>query len=172
MCRTDLIVEFAQMEQCIGMLSQLQASFKTDGVDDKVGMNVVGITMGGNQHFVSRPGLFCKFQCQFVRLLVRDILLRGERLHILVKADAILFVPGGLGGFKLCDGINTIATHTADPADTCFLIPSFLLLHAVFHDPLHIAWSLSSFFDIGDRCQLNHPARCGELPHRSHAEDR
>ena len=93
------------MEQGIRMLPQFQAVLETDGVDHEMGMDVVGIAMGSHQHFIPWPGLFCKFQCQFVSLLVRDILLRGEGLHILVKADAVFFVPCGLGGFKLCDGI-------------------------------------------------------------------
>ena len=105
MCRTDLIIEFPQMEQGIRMLSQFQAVLKAHRVDHKMGMDVVGITVSSHQHFIARPGLCCKFQCQFVSLLVRDILLRGEGLHILVKADAVLFAPCGLGGFKLCDGI-------------------------------------------------------------------
>ena len=105
MCGAELVAELPQMEQCIRMLSQFQAVLKTDGVDHKMGMDVVGITVSSHQHFIARPGLCRKFQCQFVSLLVRDILLRGEGLHILVKADAVLFAPCGLGGFKLCDGI-------------------------------------------------------------------
>ena len=105
MCRTYLVIQLPQLQQCGWMLPQFQARFKTDGVDHKMGMDVVGIAMGSHQHFIPRPGLFCKFQSDFVGLLVRDILLRGEGLHILVKADAILFVPGGLGGFKFCDSI-------------------------------------------------------------------
>ena len=147
------------MEQGIRMLSQFQAVLKAHRVDHKMGMDVVGITVGSHQHFIARPGLCRKFQGNLMGLLVRDLLLRGEGLHILVKADAVFFVPCGFGCFKLCDGVYTIAIHTADPADTCFLIPGFLLLHAVFHDPLHITGTLSSFFDIGDRCQLNHPVR-------------
>ena len=160
------------MEQSIRMLPQFQSRFKADRIDHKVGVNMIRIAVGCNQHLIPWPGLCGKFQSDFVGLLVRDILLRGERLHILVKADAILFVPCGFGGFKFCDGIQSITVDTADPADAGIFIPGFLLLHAVFHDPLHITGTLSSFFDIGDRCQLNHPARCGELPHRSHAEDR
>ena len=172
MCSTDLIVEFAQMEQCIGMLSQFQAVLKAHRVDHKVGMDVFRIAMGSHQHFIARPDLRRKFQCDLMGLLMRDILLRGEGLHILVKADAILFTPCGFGCFKLCDGIQPIAVDTADPTDAHFLIPGLLFLHAVFHDPLHITGTLSSFFDIGDRCQLNHPARYGGLPHRSHVEGR
>ncbi len=169
---TEFVAELPQMEQGIRVLAQFQAVLETDGVDHKVGMDVVGITVSSHQHFIPRPGLRRKFQCDLMGLLMRDILLRGEGLHILVKADAFLFVPCGLGSFKLCDGIQSIAIDSADPADAGFFIPGFLFLHAVFHDPLHIAGALPGFFDIGDGCQLNHPARYGELPHRSHAEDR
>ena len=93
------------MEQGIRMLPQLQAVLKAHRVDHKMGMDVVGIAMGGNQHLIPRPGLFCKFQCDLMGLLVGDILLRGEGLHILVKADAIFFVPRHLRCLKLGNSI-------------------------------------------------------------------
>ena len=105
MCRTDLIIEFPQMEQGIRMLSQFQAVLKADRVDHEMGMDVVGITVSRCQHFISRPSLRRKLQCDLMGLLVGDILRRRKGLHILVKADAILFVPCGLGGFKFRDGI-------------------------------------------------------------------
>lgn len=154
------------MEQGIRVLPQLQAVLKAHRVDHKVGMDVVGIAMGSHQHFIPWPGLCGKLQSDLMGLLVGDVFLRGKGLHILVKADAFLFVPCGLGSFKLCDGIQSIAIDSADPADACFLIPCLLLLHAVFHNPLHITGTLSNFFDIGDRRQFNHPARCGRLLHR------
>ena len=157
------------MEQGIRMLSQFQAVLKAHRVDHKVGMDVFRIAMGSHQHFISRPSLRRKLQSNLMGLLVCDVFLQRKGLHILVKADAILLAPCGFGCFKLCDGVYTIAIHTADPADAGFFVPGLLFLHAVFHDPLHITGSLSGFFDIGDRCQFNHPARCGELPHRSPA---
>ena len=167
----ELVAELPQMEQGIRVLAQFQAVLETDGVDHKVGMDVVGITMGSYQHFVPRPGLLCKFQSQLVSLLMGDVFMWREGLHILVKADAILFTPCGLGSFKLCDGILSITVDTAAPTDACFLIPSLLFLHAVFHDPMHIAGALTGLFDISDRCQLNHLAQCAGLPHKWHAAE-
>lgn len=149
------------MEQCIGMLSQFQAVLKADRVDHKVGMDVVGIAMGSYQHFVPRPSLRRKLQCDLMGLLVGDILRRREGLHILVKADAVFFVPCGFGGFEFRNRVQTVTIHTADPADAGFFIPGFLFLHAVFHDPLHITGALASLLDIGDGCQLNHPVLYG-----------
>ena len=169
MSGADFIVEFSQMEQCIGMLSKFQAVLKADRVDHEMGMDVVGIAMGSHQHFISRPSLRRKLQCDLMGLLVGDILRRRKGLHILIKADAVFFVPCGFGGFEFRNRVQTVTIHTADPADPGFFVPGFLFLHTVFHDPLHIAGSLSGLFDIGDRCQLNHPAQCGGLPHRSPA---
>ena len=159
------------MEQGIRMLTQLQSRFKTDRVDHEMGMDVGGIAMGSHRHFISRPSLRRKLQCDLMGLLMSDILRWRKGLHILVKADAVFFVPCGFGGFKLRDRVGAIAVDAGDEADTGFFIPGFLFLHTVFHDPLHIAGSLSGLFDIGDRCQLNHPAQYGGLPHRSPAED-
>jgi len=168
----DFIVELSQMEQCIGMLSQFQAVLKADRVDHKMGMDVVGITVSSHQHFIARPGLRRKLQSNLMGLLVGDVFLRGKGLHILVKADAVLFVPRRFGGFELCDSIQAITIHTADPADAGFFVPGLLFLHAVFHDPLHIAGALPGFFDIGDGCQFNHPARCARPLRRRSVADR
>ena len=93
------------MEQGIWVLAQFQAVLETDGVDHKVGMDVVGITVSSHQHFIPRPGLRRKFQCDLMGLLMCDILLRGEGLHILIKADAVLFVPRHLRCLKLGNSI-------------------------------------------------------------------
>ena len=79
-------------------------------------------------------------------------------MHILVKANALILTPRRLGRFKLHDRVQTIAVNAADPADTGFLIPGFLLLHAVIHDPLHITGPLPCFLDIGDGRQSITPA--------------
>ena len=158
MCRTDLVIQLPQLQQCGWMLPQLQSRFKADRVDHKVGMDVVGIAMGSHQHFISRPSLRRKLQCDLMGLLVGDILRRREGLHILVKADALIFVPGCFGSFKLRDGIKSIAVDTTDETMSYLFIPSLFLLHAVFHDPLHITGPLSSFFDIGDGRQSITPS--------------
>lgn len=159
----DFIVEFSQMEQCIGMLSQFQAVLKADRVDRKVGMDVVGIAMGSHQHFISRPCLGCKLQGDLMGLLAADGFFRGKGLHILVKADAVLFAPCGLGGFKLCDGAQSIAVDASDETNTGFFIPGLLLPHAVIHDPLHITGPLPDLLDIGDGRQSITPANAPDF---------
>ena len=79
-----------------------------------MGMDMVGITVGGYQHFISRPCLRRKRQCDRMSLVVGDILFRSEGLHILVKADAVIFIPCRLGGFKLCNGVDAITVDTAN----------------------------------------------------------
>ena len=58
------------------MLAQLESRFKADGVDDKMGMDVCRIAVGGHQHFIPRPCLRCKLQSNLMGLLVGDILFR------------------------------------------------------------------------------------------------
>ena len=123
-----------------------------------MGMEMGSITMGGHQHFVPRPRLRRELQSDLMGMLVGDILFRREGLHILVEADTLILVPCGFGSLKLCDGVQTITVDSADPADACFLIPCLLFLHAVFHDPLHIAGPLSGYLDIGDSRQSITPA--------------
>ena len=133
------------------MLAQLQSGCKTDRVDNEVGMDVGCITVGCNQHFMPGPCLRRKRQSDFVRLLVGDVLFRREGLHILVKPDAIVFVPCRLGSFKLCNGVEPVTVDAGNEADTALFIPGLPFLHAVIHDPLHITGPLPCFFDICDR---------------------
>ncbi len=153
----EFVIQLSQLQQCGWMLAQLQSCFKTDRVDDKMGMDVCRIAVGGYQHFVPGPRLRCKLQSDLMGLLVGDILFRGEGLHILVEAYAAIFIPRRLGGFKLRDRVDPVAVDTADPADTALFIPGFLFLHAVIHDPLHIAGPLPGLLDISDGRQINHP---------------
>ena len=154
----DFVIQLPQLQQRGWMLAQLQSRFETDGVNYEVRMNMHCIAVGGHQHFITGPRFLSEFQSDLMCLLVGDILFRREGLHILVKADALIFVPGCFGGFKLRDGIKSIAVDTADETMSYLFIPSLFLLHAVFHDPLHITGPLSSFFDIGDGRQSITPS--------------
>ena len=123
-----------------------------------MGMDVRRIAVGGYQHFIPGPCLGCKLQGDLMGLLAADGFFRGKGLHILVKADAVVLIPRCLGGFKLCDSAQSIAVDAGDKTNTGFFVPGLLFLHAVIHDPLHIAGPLPGFFDIGDSRQSITPA--------------
>ena len=95
-------------------MPELSSVNKADGVDHKVGMDVLGIAVGGYLHFISRPSFLCKCSCNLMRLLGSDILPGMEGLNVLVEVDAVHFVVGSLRCQKFCDGIATIAVNTAD----------------------------------------------------------
>ena len=90
------------------MLPKLQTRLKAYGVDYKVGVDMLGIAVGGYLYLMPRPCLGCKFQTDGVRLLVADVLPGRKGLHILVEIDAVQLVKGSLGGQKFREGIGTI----------------------------------------------------------------
>ena len=111
---TDLVADAAKLAQGVGILAKLFAIYKADRVDHKVGMDMLGIAVGGYLYLISRPCLFCKLSGDLVRLLGSDILSGMEGLNILIEVDAVHFVIGSLRCQKLRDGIATITVDTAD----------------------------------------------------------
>ena len=75
MLHTDLVADLPELPQRCRGLVELHPRFKTDGVDHKMGMDMLGITVGGHLHLMPRPGLGCKFQTDLVRLLIGDLFL-------------------------------------------------------------------------------------------------
>lgn len=65
---TDGVTERPELPERVGILPQLLARFKADRVDDKVGMDVLGIAMGTDLNLMPRPGLSRKFLCDLVGL--------------------------------------------------------------------------------------------------------
>ena len=70
---TDFIAECAQSPQRIGILPKLLSSFKADGVDYKMRMDMVSIAMCAYQHLITRPGFCRKLQSNLVCLGVGDV---------------------------------------------------------------------------------------------------
>lgn len=110
----DLVTDAAKLAQGVGILPELSSVNKADGVDHKVGMDMLGIAVGGYLHFISRPRFLCKRSCNLMCLLGSDILPGIEGLNVLVEIDAVHFVVGSLRCQKFRDGITAIAVDTAD----------------------------------------------------------
>lgn len=156
----DLIADAAKLAQGVGILPELSSVNKADGVDDKMGVDVLGIAVGGYLHFISRPCFLRKGSCDLMRLLGSDILPRTEGLHILVEVDAVHFVVGSLRCQKFCDGIAAVAVYTADQSLSRQFIHCLLILGAVFHHSNHGTEVLLLFLDVSDcRHQLPRPMR-------------
>ena len=156
----DLIAEAAKLAQGVGILPELSSVHKADGVDYKVGMDVLGIAVGGYLHFISRPRFLCKRSCNLMCLLGSDILPGMEGLNVLVEVDAVHFVVGSFRCQKFRDGIAAIAVDTADQPSSRQFIHRLLCLGAVFHHSDHGTEVLLLFLDVGDcRHQLPLPMR-------------
>ena len=110
----DLVTDAAKLAQGVGILPEFSSVNKADRVDYEVGMDMLGIAVGGYLHFISRPRFLCKLSGDLVCLLGCDLLPWMEGLNILVEVNAIQFVVGNFRCQKFCDGIATIAVNTAD----------------------------------------------------------
>ena len=160
MCHADLVTDTAELAQGVGILPELSSVNKADGVDHKVGMDVLGIAVGGYLHFISRPRFLCKRSGDLMCLLGCNFLPGMEGLHILIEVDSIRFVVGSLRCKKFCDGITAIAVDTADQLSLRQFIHRLLILGAVFHNSDHGTEVLLLFLDVSDcRHQLPRPMR-------------
>ena len=108
-CHADLVADLPELAEGIGVLAELLPSLKADGIDDEVGVDMPGITVGGHLHLMPRPGLRRKLQPDGMGLGIGDVLPGRKGLNILVKVDAVQLVVGGLGGEKFREGILAVA---------------------------------------------------------------
>lgn len=107
--QTNLVADLPELAQGGGGLAEFHPSFKADGVDHKVGVDMLGIAVGSHLHFMPRPSLGCKLQTNFVGLLIGDLFLGGKGLDILVEIDSIHLVIGSLGCQKFRKRIGSVA---------------------------------------------------------------
>ena len=105
----DFVADLPELSQGGGCLAELHPGFKADGVDHKVGMDVLGIAVGGYLHLMPRPGLGGELQTDGMCLLVADVLVGRKGLNVLVEINAVQLVVGGLGCEKFREGIGPIA---------------------------------------------------------------
>ena len=114
MCLADLVTDAAKLAQGVGILPQLSSICKADGVDYKVGMDMLGIAVSADLHLISRPCFLRKLSGDLVRLLGRDVLPWMKGLNVLIEVDAVQFVVGSFRCQKFRDGIAAVTVDTAD----------------------------------------------------------
>ena len=159
MLHTDFVADLPELPQSGRGLAELHPSFKADEVDHKVGMDVLGIAVGGHLYLMPRPSLGGKFQTDLVSLLIGDLFFWGKGLHILVEIDAVQLVIGSLGGEKFREGIGAVAVQSGHIADTCFRVGGLVFPLAVPHHRFHSTDVLLGFLDVGYSCQPLPPMR-------------
>ena len=153
MFHTNLVADLPELPQSGGSLAELHPGFEADGVDHKVGMDMLGIAVGGHLHLMPRPSLSCKLQTDLVSLLIGDLFFGRKGLHILVKIDSIHLVISGLGCQKFCEGIGTVAVQPSYISNPGFRVGGLILPLAVSHHCLHGTDMLFGFLDVGYSCQ-------------------
>lgn len=149
MLHADFVADLPELAEGIGVLAELPACLKADGIDDEVGVDMPGITVGGHLHLMPRPGLRRKFQTDGMGLGIGDVFPGGKGLDILVKVDAVQLVVGGLGGEKFREGILAVAVQPGHIADAGFRVGGFVHPLAVAHDGFHGTDMLLGFTDVG-----------------------
>lgn len=78
MSLTEFVRKSSEPLQRAFFLPEHPSGLMADGVDQKVRVDVRSVNMGRDQHLAARPGLSRKLLCQFVCLLLSDILIRME----------------------------------------------------------------------------------------------
>ena len=114
MLPAQFIADGTELLQCAGILPQLPSIHEADGVDNKMGVDVFGIAVGGHLHLMSGPGFHGELSGDGVGLLIGNVLPGREGLDILIEVDAVQLAVGILGGEELRDGVQSV---TADAAD-------------------------------------------------------
>ena len=140
-----LIVAAHQVLQLFLCHVELFACLEVDGVDDAVGMNVVTVYMGANQHLAAGE-VFRQPTRGFVCLSRVDLFPSWEALHHVVEHHAAVLVVEQLR----VEEIVVDALHlTVDAADELLPLPhGFLFLHDVGHDAAHAAACLRPLFVV------------------------
>lgn len=154
-----LVTDLPELPQGVRGLAQLPPGLETDRIDHKVGVDMLGIAVGGHLHLMPRPRPLSELQTDGVGLLVGDVLSGGKGLHILVEIDSIQLAVGGFGSEKFREGSDSIAVHPADIAVPGLRIGGLVLPLTVPHDSLHSADVLFGFLDVGYCCQCFPPIR-------------
>ena len=73
MLHADFVAYLPELPQGGRGLAELHSRFKADGVNHKVGVDMLGIAVGGHLYLMPRPSLGCKLQSDLVSLLISDL---------------------------------------------------------------------------------------------------
>ena len=140
-----LIVAAHQVLQLFLCHVELFTCLEVDRVDDAVGVDVVTVYMGADQHFTAGE-VFRQPTCGFVCLPRVDLFSTWEALHHVVEHHAAVFV---VEQFRVEEVVVDALHLTVDAADELLPLPhGFLLLHDVGHNAAHAAAGLGSPFVV------------------------
>ncbi len=140
-----LIVAAHQVLQLLLCHVEFLACLEVDGVDDAVGVDVVTIYMGADQHLTAGE-VFRQPTRGVVCLPWIDLFPSWEALHHVVKHHAAVFVVEEL---RVEEVVVYALRLTVDAADELLPLPhGFLLLHDVGHDAAHAAAGLRPLFVV------------------------
>ena len=117
-------------------------------------MDVRCITVGTHLHLMTGPGLFSKFQSDFMCLRRGELLAWMEGLGVLIKLKTLSLTVDLLCSHELSKGILAVTVDPADQATVRIRIANFLLLRTVAHDTFHGADCLLLLLDVVDGCHI------------------
>ena len=152
MLLTDAVAECAQFCQRAWILTELPSVFIMHGVYHKVIVQMLGVDMGSDENFMSRPCFLCKLQADFMNLLGGNVFIWRKGLHIMIKIHSAFFVMCGLGCHKFRESIFAVAVYTAHQAVAAVRVRDLFLLQTVFDHRFHCTDALMGFRNITDRC--------------------
>ena len=149
---TECIGQSAKIFQCIGPLAKHLPRLVTHRIDDKMGMDVLGIGVGSNEYLAVRPSLPSKILGQLVRLFPSDRFLGMEGLDVVVEPDWAILVVHMPGSYEfLHRQLGRTVLTTDQPATV--LLSGFLCLR---HISRHAMQRPSGLLLILDKCDRGH----------------
>ena len=110
---TDHVIAPHQLLQLFLRHVQLFAGLEVDGVDDAVGVDVLPVYMGADQHLTALE-VFCQPPCGFVRRARVNVCALREALHHVIKHHAAVFVVQQLRTQKFVECRSRLTVNTAD----------------------------------------------------------
>lgn len=108
-------------------------------------VKMLGVGMGSDENFMSRPCFLYKLQADFMNLLGGNVFIWRKGLHIMIKIHSAFFVMRGLGRHKFRESIFAVAVDSAHKSPPVFFICYLFLLQTVIYHRLHCADALIGF---------------------------
>ena len=131
---TDLVIVPHQFLDLFLRHVQLFAGLKIDGVDDAVGVDVLSVHMGADQHLAAAE-VFRQPPCGFMGPPWIDRRAFGKALHHVIEHRAAILV---VEQFRVQEIVVDALRLAIDAADERHAIPcGFLFLHDVEHHAAH-----------------------------------
>lgn len=148
---TECIGQCTKTFQCVGPLAKHLPRLVTHRIDDKMGMDVLGIGVGSNEYLAVRPSLPSKILGQLVRLFPSNRFLGMEGLDVVVEPDWAILVVHMPGSYEfLHRQLGRTVLTTDQPA---VLLSGFLRLR---HISRHAMQRPSGLLLILDKCDRGH----------------